>query len=334
MNRFDGIVINAIGEAIPGCLVYVCNQPLSTPLGTIPPAPLATLYTDSTGATVLTNPVTVDGNGNFFYYAPVGVYTNVYFDPYNRIAPNPQYFPDQQIVTPGGGSVNSVGLSAPTGLAVSNSPITISGVLALAYSTDWPNSTVIVGPTSGGPGAPTRRQLTAADISGGLGSVTSVNASVTPGALFTALFTGGPITSSGVLALAFDFAPLGANLFLAGPTSGGSGAVTGRLIQPADLPAVSNPAFTATPSFNGAVNSSFQMTLTGNVTASTFTGGVTGQLYTFCLIQDGTGGRTFAWPPNVFGGGIPDTTPGSVNVQTFYFNGTNLVPQNTMQTIT
>lgn len=67
MNRYDGIIINAIGEAVPGCNVYVCNQPLTTPFGTIPPAPLATLYTDATGDTVLPNPVQADGNGNFFF---------------------------------------------------------------------------------------------------------------------------------------------------------------------------------------------------------------------------------------------------------------------------
>jgi hypothetical protein len=333
MNRYDGIIINAIGEAVPGCNVYVCNQPLTTPFGTIPPAPLATLYTDATGDTVLPNPVQADGNGNFFFYAPVGVYTLVYSDPYNRITPNPQYFPDQQIVTPGGGSVNSVGLSAPDGFLVSNSPITSNGVLALIYSSDWSNGEVIAGPISGGPSAPTRRQLTAADISGGIGTVTSVNASVTPGALFTALFTGGPITSSGVLALAFDFAPQLPNLILAGPASGGLGAVTARLMQPADLPVAGQPAFSTTPVFNGANNLSFLMTLTGNVTGSTFSNGVVGQLYTFVLKQDATGGRVFTWPANVVGNGTIDPTPNISNVQQFIYDGTNLLAVSSMQSM-
>jgi hypothetical protein len=335
MNRFDGIIINAIGEAVPGCNVYVCNQPLTSPTNpiTIPPAPLATLYTDSTGATILPNPIQADGNGNFHFYAPVGVYSLVYSDTYNRIAPNPQIFPDQQIVTPGGGSTNSVGLSVPTGYAVTGSPVTISGVLALAYSTDWPNSTVIVGPASGGPGAPTRRQLTAADIGGGIGTVTSINASVTPGALFTGLFTGGPVTATGVLALAFDFAPQLPNLIVAGPASGGLGAVTARLMQPADLPAAATPSFSATPAFNGAVNNSFVMTLSGNVSSSTFSGGVVGQLYTFVIKQDATGARVMTWPTNMVGQGTIDPTPNIRNVQQFIWDGTSLLSVGPMQSM-
>jgi hypothetical protein len=331
MNRFDGMIINAVGEAVPGCNVYVCNQPLSTPLGTIPPAPLATLYTDATGLTILPNPIQADGNGNFHFYAPVGVYTLVYSDPYNRIAPNPQYFPDQQIVTPGGGSTNSVGLSAPDGFAVSGSPVTVSGVLALAYSTDWANSEVIIGPVSGGPSAPSRRALIPADIPG-VGTVTSVNASVTPGALFTAIFTGGPISSSGVLALAFDFAPQLPNLILAGPASGGLGAVTARLMQPADLPAAGNVGFSATPVFNGANNLNFITTLTGNVTSSTFSNGVVGQIYTFMIKQDAVGGRVFTWPANVKGAGTIDPTPNAVNIQQFQYDGSFLYPVGNMMT--
>jgi hypothetical protein len=332
MNRFDCIVINAIGEAMPACNVYVCTQPANT--SAIPPSPLATLYTDPTGDTILPNPVQADGNGNVFFYAPVGVYTLVYFDPYNRIFPNPQVFPDQQIVTPGGGSVNSVGLSTPVGLTVSGSPVIVNGVLALAYSSDWPNGTVIAGPVSGGPGAPTRRQLTAADIAGGgLGTVISVNASVTPGALFTALFTGGPVTASGVLALAFDFAPQLPNLILAGPASGGLGAVTARLMQPADLPACATPSFSATPTFNGAVNNAFVMTLSGNVTSSTFSNGVVGQLYTFVIKQDGTGGRVFTWPANMKGQGTIDPTAGISNIQQFIWDGSNLLSVNPMQSV-
>jgi len=332
MNRFDGQVQNAVGEAIPGALVYVCTQPVSTSLNpiVIPPAPLASLFANTAGSVTLANPVTVDGNGNYFFYAATGTYTLVRFDPFNRIAT--AAFPDQQVVTQGGGSVTSVGMTIPDGFAVSGSPISSSGTLGLAYSTDWLANTAILGPASGAPAAPTRRKLVAADIAGLVGSVTSVNASVSPGVLFTALFTGGPITSTGTLALSFDFNPQTANKFLAGPSSGGLGAITARGIVPPDLPPVNVLTFSATPSFNGATNQAFQMTLTGNVTSSTFTGGIAGQLYTFILKQDGTGGRTFAWPANILGGGVIDTTPSSVNVQNFVSDGTKLYPVGSMMT--
>src|SRR5579859_7294682 len=228
MNRFDGVVQNAVGEAIAGAFVYVCTQPANTSVN--PPTPLATLFSDTAGLIPLANPVIVDGNGNFFFYAATGTYTLVYFDQFGRIPT--LVFPDQAVVTQGGGSVTSVGLTIPDGFAVSGSPVSSSGVLGLSYSTDWLANTAILGPTSGGPGAPTRRKLVAADIAGLVGSVTSINASVTPGALFTALFTGGPITSTGTLALSFDFLNQTANKFLAAPSSGGLGPITARLLVP------------------------------------------------------------------------------------------------------
>ena len=328
MNRFDCSVINAVGEALPACQVFVCTQPATTT--TIPPSPLASIFADPAGAIPLANPVIVDGNGNAFFYAPVGVYTLVYFDPFNRI--NTLVFPDQQIVTPGGGSVNSVGMTVPDGFVIAGSPVSSAGTLAETYSTDWGPGVVVIGPTSGSPSAPSRRRLTALDIAGLAGAVSSVNASVTPGALFTALFAGGPITSTGTLALSFDFNAQAANTFLAGPVSGGLGSVTARLMAPADLPPNAIVSFSATPAFNGAVNDSFIMTLTGNVTAPTFVGGVTGAIYTFILKQDGTGGRTFAWPANVIGGDVIDTTPNSRNVQQFIFDGTNLLSIGPMRT--
>jgi len=61
------------------------------------------------------------------------------------------------------------------------------------------------------------------------------------------------------------------------------------------------------------------MTLTGNVTSSSFTNAVTsaGQEVTFIITQDGTGGRTFAWPSAIIPallGPAPTLAPGSVSV--------------------
>lgn len=331
--RYDNVVINAVGEAIAGAFVYVCTQPnsISPTNPTIPPSPLASLFTDSTGTVVLANPVQTDGNGNFFFYATTGVYTLVYFDPYSRIPT--EVFIDQTVSTQGGGSVTSVALALPANtFSISGSPVSGSGTLTGAFTSQSAN-TFLRGPTSGSAAPPVWGGLVAADIAGlGAGSVTSVNASVTPGALFSASFSGGPITVSGVLALVFDFQNQAANLFLAGPASGGSGAVTARLMQPADLPASATVAFSATPTFNGAVNNAFFMTLTGNVTSSTFSGGVQGQLYLFSLKQDGTGGRTFAFPSNCKGAGTIDPTANGVNSQLFYYDGTNLQAVGPMQT--
>jgi hypothetical protein len=63
----------------------------------------------------------------------------------------------------GVGNVTSVGLSAPSILDVSGSPITTSGTLALSLATQLANRT-FSGPTGGGDATPTFRALVAADI--------------------------------------------------------------------------------------------------------------------------------------------------------------------------
>lgn len=63
-----------------------------------------------------------------------------------------------------GGTVTSVGLTAPTAVFdVANSPVTSSGTLAITFDTQTAN-TVFSGPTTGAAAAPTFRALVAADI--------------------------------------------------------------------------------------------------------------------------------------------------------------------------
>jgi len=61
------------------------------------------------------------------------------------------------------GSVNSVGLSAPSQFTVTGSPITTSGTLTFAWNAQATN-TVLAGPSSGSSAAPTFRSLVSADI--------------------------------------------------------------------------------------------------------------------------------------------------------------------------
>lgn len=64
---------------------------------------------------------------------------------------------------PGSGTVTSVGLSLPSIITVSNSPVTSSGTLTGVLATQTAN-TVFAGPASGAAAAPTFRVLTTADI--------------------------------------------------------------------------------------------------------------------------------------------------------------------------
>lgn len=81
--------------------------------------------------------------------------------------------------------------------------------------------------------------------------------------------------------------------------------------------------FSATPIFDCSLVSpagviSFQMTLTGNVASSTLINAAPGQIVTFHLIQDGTGGRTMTWPANVHNAGIIKAAAGGTTTQSFY----------------
>ena len=76
-------------------------------------------------------------------------------------------------------------------------------------------------------------------------------------------------------------------------------------------------AFSPTPNFPGDTFTALAITLNGNVTSSTTSGLVAGNLYTFIIAQDSTGGWTFAWPPSVLGATAVDPEAGSLTIQTF-----------------
>ena len=82
-----------------------------------------------------------------------------------------------------------------------------------------------------------------------------------------------------------------------------------------------------TPVFDLSLGNVISLTLAGNVTSSTFSNGIAavGEEITFIISQDGTGGRTFAWPTST-AGKIPavNPLPLAVTVVKGVFDGTNL----------
>lgn len=83
--------------------------------------------------------------------------------------------------------------------------------------------------------------------------------------------------------------------------------------------------YSATPIFNCAQNSGFQITLNGSANPA-FNGMTAGQLVAIAITQDATGGRAFNWPSNVIGG--MDTTKMLANQeagQIFYYDGAHMV---------
>lgn len=83
------------------------------------------------------------------------------------------------------------------------------------------------------------------------------------------------------------------------------------------LPAIMPLAFSPTPAFNFGASNAYQMTLTGNITASTASGVTPGQLIAFYFLQDSVGGRTVSYPGAFFGTLQPDPTPNSLSVLLF-----------------
>jgi hypothetical protein len=65
-SRRDDWFKNPLGLALAGAQLYVCTQPAST--GSVPPSPLATIYSSSAGGTPITQPVIADGFGHTFFY--------------------------------------------------------------------------------------------------------------------------------------------------------------------------------------------------------------------------------------------------------------------------
>lgn len=298
LARRDDWVINAVGVAQSNANVYyLTNQSGSTP-STVDLTQLITIYTDATGATTVTNPLTTDGFGhantgavNVAGYFQNGTYTIAYVLPGST---SPYLVLNDQIIggTVISGTVDSVALTAPSDtFGVSGSPITSSGVIALSTVNQTPN-TFYAGPATGSAAPQVWRAIQIADLPGGAeaapltflrqdgtwqtvsgsGSVTSVNASV-PSWMTV---SGGPITASGTLA--FGTASATANQVLASP-NGTSGVLSVRSLTLGDLPFTGTPSSTTFAAGDGtwktvsASSVPFSGITTGTSTSGIFTVG-------------------------------------------------------------
>lgn len=99
--RKDGTLQDALGRAMSQAQVYVCTQPCTST--SVPPSPLATIYSDSAGdASLFPGYVVTDGLGNYnYYFASSGApYTEV-FVWHGTIV---KVLPDQDTFGSGGGS--------------------------------------------------------------------------------------------------------------------------------------------------------------------------------------------------------------------------------------
>ena len=73
--RTDGWVKSSLGPAIPGAQIYVCTQPAN--IASVPPSPLAAIFSDPNGLVPISLPIITDGFGHYDFYTTPGVYTLV-----------------------------------------------------------------------------------------------------------------------------------------------------------------------------------------------------------------------------------------------------------------
>lgn len=103
VGRDDRYVTDGLGRALSGAQVYYLTQPANTT--TVPPTPLATVYSDETGTVPLANPVITDGFGHSFAYLNNANQYTVYIA-HPLFGVSPIILPDQAIT--GGNSSPSL----------------------------------------------------------------------------------------------------------------------------------------------------------------------------------------------------------------------------------
>jgi hypothetical protein len=75
--------------------------------------------------------------------------------------------------------------------------------------------------------------------------------------------------------------------------------------------------YSATPNFPGDQYTAWDFTLNGDVTSSTLSGLMQGNLYTFIISQGASAGGTFKWPTGCLNTPTVDPAAGSTTIQTF-----------------
>ena len=109
-SRFDTFARSVVGPSAAGAQVFLCLQPAVTT--SIPPSPLAQLYSDPLGANPISQPLVCDGFGHASCYVASGTFTEVVV--YGGMLV--QVYPDQFIASTIAVQVN--------GLEVNGNPVT------------------------------------------------------------------------------------------------------------------------------------------------------------------------------------------------------------------
>ena len=129
LSRFDTFARSVVGPSAAGAQVFLCLQPVVTT--SLPPSPLAQLYSDPLGANPISQPLVCDGFGHASCYVSSGTFTEVVV--YGGMLV--QVYPDQFISSTIAVQVN--------GLEVNGNPVTGPNFNSTVPATPVGSTTVI-----------------------------------------------------------------------------------------------------------------------------------------------------------------------------------------------
>jgi hypothetical protein len=89
--------------------------------------------------------------------------------------------------------------------------------------------------------------------------------------------------------------------------------------------AVNTLSFSSTPTFDASLGNTQKLALTGDVTSSTLSNAVAGEVLYFIICQDATGGRAFAWPSNFLNAPSINTGPNQCKGASFVYDGAQAI---------
>lgn len=309
MQRYYGVVQNQAGRPVDGASVKVLTAGVANPLPNIFQA-----AGSRTAPTSQSNPLITDANGEFSFAAPDGIYdleiTGGSIS--GKTLPNIILYDDlNTLPSPALGTVTSVGMTVPSFMTVTGSPVTGAGTLAVTMNSQAQN--LIMASPDGASGTPTPRamvgnDLPAAGTAGTYGSATQVpqittdaKGRVTGVALVTVTpafssLTGKPTTVAGY-----------------GLTDAAQLGVAQQFTKAQNVSMVTL-TYAATINTDASLSNVFYIAATGNFTLANPTNLGSGGCYIWLIKQDATGSRLITFGAKFkFAGGVAPVLSTSAN---------------------
>jgi len=153
LYRFDGWCKSTLGQALAGSQIYVCS-PQPANIATLPPSPLASIFSDPAGLAPISQPISADNFGHYDFYALSGIYTIIVV--YGGKVQ--QVYPDQTVGIPGAATIGSLASFALLAGATFTGPITSPSVNSTVYASQFSGASIVekiqaaITSLSGGPG--------------------------------------------------------------------------------------------------------------------------------------------------------------------------------------